>query len=170
MKYIKRFENIINTNLNSILLIDCSAFFQPDLKKVLNSVNLYLTDRFYAIFCTPGNLIYEFMNLQELKFKIDNYHLYDIGVDDVQGGLNTIKYNKIDGNILILSDGYIKLDLSGIKNNVAILSSDAKPTLLNDDNCKIFYNDLESLDQFYLPRDESYEKYELKKSAKKYNL
>jgi hypothetical protein len=170
MRYIKSFENLINTNLNSILLIDCSSSFQGELKRVLKSVNLYLTDTFYAIFCTPGNLIYEFMNLQELKIKIDNYRLYDIGGDDIQGAINYIKYKNMDGNILIISDGYFKLDLSGIKNNVSILSSSTKPTLLGDDNCQIFYKDLESLDQFYLPRDESYEKYELKKSTKKYNL
>lgn len=168
MKYIKKFENLTNDNLNKFLLIDCSGSFMYDVKRILKYVNLYLSDRFTAILCTWGeNIIINNVNLKELNSKIKN-HALGGSDDDIQNAISYIGDKKLDGNVLVITDGYIKLDVSNIKNNISILYTESQPIVLGDPT--LFKDDLESLDQFYPPRDESFEEYELKKSAKKYNL
>lgn len=172
MKYIKKFENLIDNDKykNKIFIIDSSASFINELTKYINSnINFYLTEEFTAILVDSVNLdIYENITLPELIRKIRK--LEGGFGDGIQDAIDYIESTKMEGNILIFSDGWFHLNVSKIKNYVSVLTTDeSKPVITGD--CAVFYKDLESLDQFYPPRDDNdIERYKLKKSAKKYNL
>ena len=172
MKYLKTFENIDNENFrNEILIIDASGSFLPYISSILKNVNLYLKKRFITFFCTGFDMIkHENVTIEDV-LKIAK-QIRNGGGDNIQDAINYIVKEKLKGSILIISDGGNTINLKYLKNDVAYLRciENFKPYILPPDKCKLFYNNLESLDQFYPPRDITYSNYEFKVTMKNYNL
>jgi len=188
MKHIRTFEEVNHKDIyqndvkNKIFLIDSSASFVSTLKKMIDNINFYLSDKFIAILCS--NQVDEVLNNISLDSLIKRIQQGKISQDGgtIQAGIDYIIKNKLQGDILLFTDGYIEIDVKKLPNDIAILCTEKEPILINNGfrnvlhakdtyhGISVFMNDLESLDHFYRPRDITPEEYELKKAAQKYNL
>jgi hypothetical protein len=170
MRYIKLFEETNEDVKNKIFIVDISGPFLYDLKRCITITNFYLADKFTCIFCDH---IIEFvdneMTLDKLiKEVINGKHLRGGGGDGMQDAIDYIIDQKLKGPVLIFTDGVISIDVTELENDIAILSIADKPRVRG--NYQLFYDDLESYEEFYKPRDITPEQFELNKMAHKYNL
>lgn len=171
MRYIRTFEEVNQDNQdvkNKIFLIDTSGSFAPILEKSIDKINFYLADKFTTILCSYRvDDVLNDISLDSLISMIHQRYFY-AGGGDLQEGIDYIIKNKLQGDVLLFTDGMIEIDVTNLPNNIAILSTEFKPKVVGD--ALIFMHDLESLENFYKPRDITPEQYELKKAAQKYNL
>lgn len=169
MKYIKKFEKVKNKNKNKILLIDMSGSFIDTIRHFNNFNNFYLSDIFTLILCDSSSVdLYKDININILLKLLLSDIKYGSG-DGMQDGIDYIVKNNLDGRVLIFSDGGTSIDISKLKNDVSFLSMYSKPKIVGG-NCTIFYDNLESLDNFYPPRDENIKEWEFKNNIKNFNL
>lgn len=174
MKYLQIFESF-NKNQdvkNKIFLIDTSGSFAPVLTNGIDEINFYLADEFTTILCSYK--VDEILNvsLDSLISKIKQKYFF-AGGGDLQAGIDYIIKNKLQGNVLLFTDGMIDINVKQLPNNLSILCTENINPVIKGNEKKevlVFKHDLESLEHFYRPRDNSFEEYELKKAAKKYNL
>ena len=170
MKDLKIYKDFNNDDIkNKIFIIDSSASFIPTLVNSIDNINFYLADKFTAIFCSHRiDGVFKNITLEELKLKIKKGEMFVGGGSILEEAINYINDNNLKGDVLIFSDGYFELDISKLKNNLAILSTEMRPIIKGE--YKSFMNDLESFEHFYRPRDITEENYKLKKVAQQYNL
>lgn len=156
---------------NKIFIIDISGSFINELKKTIDKIDFYLSDRFAVFLC--DDRIQYFMkdtNLEELIKFIKDIRYGGGGGTGFQKAVDYIINNNLKGSVLVYTDGWIELDLTRLNNKLALLAfvEESKPKV--DGDYQLFYKDLESLDHFYPPRDITYDKYILKRDSQKYNL
>jgi predicted metal-dependent peptidase len=167
MKYLKTFESINNDFRNKIFLIDTSASFEYDLIKAIDKVNFYLADKFTSIYCGGYFAVKSDMTLNELTVEVSKN--VSGGGDNLQRGIDYIIQHKLEGPVLIFSDGYFSINIEGLENDISVLYTDTKP-VIHGGECQLFKGDLES-GHYYGPRDcKSMVEYEYRKASKKYNL
>lgn len=159
---------------NNIVLIDASASFQYEAKKIINN-NLYLDDK-YSIILADNDRVEIFDNI-EIKNIYREFNRFG-GFDGVDLALDFINKHKIKGNLLFITDGYTTIDFSKINNliqNLTILTIDVSPKIKNISskiNTYFFIKkyDLEDINIYYPPRDITPERCKVNKAINKYNL
>lgn len=171
MRYIKTFESINNDFRNKIFLIDTSASFEYDLIKAIDKVNFYLADKFTVIYCGGYFAVKKDTTLDDVIKDISKG--ISGGSDHLQKGIDYIIQNKLEGPVLIFSDGMFSIDIKNLENDLSILYIYDKPDV-NGGECQVFKDNLES-GGYYSPRDcNSMEEYnfmkEFGKTVRKYNL
>ena len=176
MKHLKTFESITGEDKNKIFLIDTCSFI-PTLLEKIKEVDFYLADKFTAILCSHEvENVYWDITLDEL---VDKLNYVRGGSGNMQVGIDYIIKNKLEGRVLLFTDGVIDISISYLEYYISILIYDEysyamkpniNPKRKIGKECLIFYEDLESLEFYYPPRDITPEKYELKKAAQTYNL
>lgn len=179
MRYIRTFEKMNQNDVkNKIFLIDTSGSFLPILEKSIDNINFYLADKFTAILCSHKvDQVLNNISLNSLIPRIQHGQFLS-GGGDLQAGVDYIIENKLQGDVLVFTDGWIDIDVTKLPNDIAFLCTTEEPVINNEKfhakdtyrGVSVFMNDLESLDHFYRPRDITPEEYELKKAAQKYNL
>jgi len=171
MRYIKLFEETNEDVKNKIFIVDTSGSFIYDLKRCITITNFYLADKFTCIFCDHEiSFIDKKMTLDKLiKEIINGKTIRGGGGDGMQEAINYIIDQKLKGPVLIFTDGIISIDITDLENDIAILSTMDKPRVRGG-RYQLFYDDLESYEEFYKPRDITPEQFELNKMAHKYNL
>ena len=176
MIYLKTFENKMeDDNKNKIFLVDVSGSFIQKLNYLLDKINFYLAEKFTAIICGYEIDVYNEITLKELAQKLNNYAG---GPAILQDGIEYIIKNKLEGNILLFTDGMIDLNIQNLRNPIAVLCTDQLPNIKNAKGpvpysyvgCWVFMKDLESYDFYYPPRDGSMENYLLNRDSHKFGI
>ena len=165
MKYLKTYENNNDKFKNKILLLDASASCKFELPNLFKT-NLYLSKVFTVILCSSHKIEHHKTNLKNLNLWMESFGYYT--GDGMQDGIDYIVKHKLEGPVIIFSDGMFNIHIEKLPNDISVIYTVYPPVIVGGEY-EVFKNKIG--EDYYIPRDcKSIKEYEAVKMSKKYNL